>query len=291
MVSMDALHQFHVFDKDFPVIALKSHDLKFRHHWHSEVELVYVVSGSLLVSVDRFRGALGPGSFAISGSRRIHSYDWTTEHSDTIVVLFKPDIVESASAWPLGGRLSADVVHAGERGDFPRVVGDLSASLLEECARKRPGFESIARGQVLRLCGLIQRELGAGEGELSPRSGTVDMLERFQGAIDLVVERLESPISLEDAAKAASLSPWYFSRSFKRTFGVGFSRFVNELRVERAERLMAESSKTLSQIAIECGFENFRTFDWAFRAIRGLSPSESRARRDRGAVPPAGGTE
>jgi transcriptional regulator GlxA family with amidase domain len=49
------------------------------------------------------------------------------------------------------------------------------------------------------------------------------------------------------------------------------------VRIERAEGLMANTEKTLADIALECGFENLRTFNRAYRALRSTTPSETRA--------------
>jgi AraC-like DNA-binding protein len=75
-----------------------------------------------------------------------------------------------------------------------------------------------------------------------------------------------------------SLSPCYFSRMFKQTVGTDFRTFVNEIRIERAERLMLDETMSIADIALECGFENIRTFNRAFQVIRKSTPTEIRGR-------------
>jgi AraC-like DNA-binding protein len=156
-------------------------------------------------------------------------------------------------------------------------VESLVLPLLDEMTEKRPGYNSVARGYVLQLCGLIERELSGGVSSHADERGLSHTLERIQAAIDYIYEKAEYPISLHDVAEVASLSPWYFSRVFKKTIGTSFRIFVNEVRIERAESLMADGTKTLAEIALESGFDNLRTFNEVFRAIRGTTPSQSRA--------------
>jgi len=93
---------------------------------------------------------------------------------------------------------------------------------------------------------------------------------------DYVDTSLHSRISLGMAATQARLSPGYFSRCFRRSFGVTFSRFVASRRVERAQDLMTRSTETLCQVAQTCGFADQAHFSRTFGGLVGCSPSQWR---------------
>src|SRR5258706_4263495 len=91
-------------------------------------------------------------------------------------------------------------------------------------------------------------------------------------------EHLTDPIRLDDLAKQIPLSISYFVHSFKETFGETPHMYIIRLRVERAQKLMLETSDALSQIALACGFADQSHFCKAFRRVLGESPNAWRRR-------------
>ena len=108
--------------------------------------------------------------------------------------------------------------------------------------------------------------------------------ERWEGLLPWQVKRvrelvdadLNAQLSLSRAACRARLSPSYFSRCFRRTFGMTFSRFVASRRVERAKGLMTDGAGKLSEIAIACGFSDQAHFTRTFGNFMGCTPARWR---------------
>lgn len=55
-----------------------------------------------------------------------------------------------------------------------------------------------------------------------------------------------------------------------------FLEVVNELRIDQACRLLAESNRTISEIAFECGYETLSHFNSKFRTFMNMTPSKYR---------------
>ena len=77
-------------------------------------------------------------------------------------------------------------------------------------------------------------------------------------------------------ARRASLSVAAFSRFFKLRTGKTLPQYVNELRIGRACRLLADERLKVTQVALECGFTNLANFNRRFRDITRLTPREYR---------------
>lgn len=89
----------------------------------------------------------------------------------------------------------------------------------------------------------------------------------------LVEENLASTITIESMAACVRLSPGYFARAFKATLGETPHNFVLRKRVERARRLMLESSRSLAEIALDCGLSDQSHLTRVFRRYCGISPN------------------
>ncbi len=99
---------------------------------------------------------------------------------------------------------------------------------------------------------------------------------RLQRAADYIRLRLSENIRLDHVAAAAGLSVFHFSRMFKKTTGLTPHRYLMKARVEKARQLLHECDKTLTEIAIECGFYDQSHMSKVFRRLAGMSPVQFR---------------
>lgn len=90
--------------------------------------------------------------------------------------------------------------------------------------------------------------------------------------MELIESNLDGELRLSNLAEECGLSVSYFTRSFKRTFGVSAHRYLIARRVERAKILLKSSSAPLSEIALESGFADQAALSRTFRAVVGTSP-------------------
>lgn len=85
-----------------------------------------------------------------------------------------------------------------------------------------------------------------------------------------------------DLAAVAEVSPGHLVRAFKKSTGRTVHAFIEEVRVERAYALLAESTTPVKQIAARLGFATPSSFTLAFRRATGTTPA--RYRKDRGVL-------
>lgn len=87
----------------------------------------------------------------------------------------------------------------------------------------------------------------------------------------------QSAIKLEDLAEHFFLSAAYVSRFFKKKLGINFSKYLTEIRLNEAVGKLETTDKTLTWIAMDCGFPNLVSFNSAFKEKYNMSPKEYRA--------------
>ena len=97
--------------------------------------------------------------------------------------------------------------------------------------------------------------------------------ERIEAYIS---SNIYSKVSLEEVSAYLGMNRTYFCSFFRRIYRKGFVDYINDLRVEKACTMLAQSGMQISDIARECGFKTAPYFTRAFRRSRGMSPAEFR---------------
>jgi AraC-like DNA-binding protein len=80
------------------------------------------------------------------------------------------------------------------------------------------------------------------------------------------------PIDLAAVSRLAGLSPFYFLRSFASTIGVTPHQYLVRCRLKRAARLLTERERAITDVALDCGFNDLSNFIRTFRRAAGVSP-------------------
>lgn len=102
---------------------------------------------------------------------------------------------------------------------------------------------------------------------------------RLSQAIDYMVAFGSGPVTLAELARAACLSKYHFLRSFKAFTGVTPARYLNGLRIERAQQMLRRHSDVpLSEVARLVGFSEPAALSRAFQRLVGVRPGGYRAR-------------
>lgn len=85
-------------------------------------------------------------------------------------------------------------------------------------------------------------------------------------------------VTLSDYAKQLNISPRQASRIIRKNFGISFIEKLTETRIEHAKVALTQSSASLCDIAIGCGFQGYGYFITCFKKHTGLTPMQYRAK-------------
>lgn len=229
-------------------------------HFHKSFELLYVISGQVVCTVNNKTDVLREGEFAMCLSNEIHA-----GHSvgDTVfwTCFFSANFIRDF------GKLVAD-----KEGDgFKFRCGEPLLKYFESVFLKDAQADIFAKKACLyALCGEYLNQIHLTE-KSKTKSGVVSEI------VDFVSANYMNKIRLSDVSELLNYDYHYVSRLFKSLFNMSFNDFVNVYRLERATELLNEDKK-LVDIAYESGFQSVRSFNESFKHYFGISPTEYKKR-------------
>lgn len=100
---------------------------------------------------------------------------------------------------------------------------------------------------------------------------------RIDDILAYINEHLAKPLTLEQLARRASLSPFYFSRVFHQETGYTLREYLAHARIGAARYYLSSTSLPLKEIASLCGYGSASTLCTAFRQITGDTPQAYRS--------------
>jgi transcriptional regulator GlxA family with amidase domain len=126
----------------------------------------------------------------------------------------------------------------------------------------------------------LERPRGAGEPQRVPLAARIGGGQpKLTEAVALMEANVEEPLATEDIARLVGVSRRQLERLFKQYLDSLPSRYYLEMRLARARRLLQQTSQSVLQIGLACGFSSGPHFSNTYRARFGLTPREQRSQR------------
>ncbi|CAI6079218.1 helix-turn-helix transcriptional regulator [Cohnella sp. JJ-181] len=256
-------------------------------HWHDHFEWIYMVSGRAIFHIDSQPHEAEPGDLLLVPSGGLHvGYALDEGTVEYWSLVFNRSLLQGLSVDPLHDRYLSAYVEGRQR--FPVRFGADEAAcetmrrivreIGEEYAEKSRAYELVVKSKLYQMFALAARfRMPEREGEQADRSGR--RMERFKSLILHIEAHYADKLTIEAAAKLVSLNPYHFCKVFKNATGRTFVEFVNQHRMNVADRLLREGELTVTEVGERVGIDNPNYFTKLFRQFRGMTPSEAKKGR------------
>jgi AraC family transcriptional regulator len=153
-----------------------------------------------------------------------------------------------------------------------KMLWDSALKLKRLAERQAPedGAYFDALGAVL-MHELLRLGRGTSCSEAPIRGGLAVWQQRLVTAY--IEEHLAEAVPLQTLAQLVRLSPHYFCRAFKQSFGLPPHRYHGIRRIERAKAMLASGTCSVTEIGMRLGFSETSSFSTAFRKVTGMTPT------------------
>lgn len=245
-------------------------------HIHSEIELLYIYSGHFGTKLaDGSEYTANAGDVVCINSNVVHStFAASAGNIENRLIQFKADSF-------LKSRHSYDAyleVIRGTRGKQIEIFrnGDINRYCEFLFSHANDGDTSgmlyLTSGIYGIIASLYQSKFLIDESEDIDRKKAKKLID----ALEFISKNYKESISLSDVCATVKMSNYYFCRLFKSAINMGFTDYLNAVRIHHAEEMLCDTDKSILDIAFENGFSSISYFNRVFKSIKHCSPSEYR---------------
>lgn len=234
-------------------------------HFHSHVEFIVVLEGSVEVTVNDQQRVLKPGHIGIALSYDAHQFRSLAESRSLTIIIPTQLCPEFLTA--VGDRKNRNPF-LQDPSLFKTACDCFAGIQATDEALTRKGYIYLLLGAALRHMQLEQKPENTGTRLLT-------------NILLYLNTHYTEDIGLASVAAAVGYNASYLSRHFSESFQIGIPGYINMLRLRQAVLLMRDKSKSITDCAYESGFRSLRTFYRAFREEFHCSPTQY---RDKGSI-------
>lgn len=232
--------------------------LEWDMHFHNDIEIVYMRRGSCDAYIDGEKFQLAEGDGLVVFPNRIHDYRNGNNDMADVLIVDPGSLGEYANI--LSDKLPVIPYIANVRGNISDMF-DAVYNATGEFA------DSVRYGYCVAILGMLFEKM-------SFRDIGKNDLKTVQEILDYCMSHYNEPVTVSSAAEALGLSESYVSHVFNDKLNISFRSYINSMRITRAIQLIDEGKMSNTEIAFETGFGTVRTFNRAFAAHMGCTPSD-----------------
>lgn len=244
-------------------------------HWHNSLEIIYLLSGELNVTVNGECSDFSQDDVILINSRDVHSTKCTEGNTAVLLQIpyhflkrYIPEISE------LRFKLSADnddPVSLTKLSQFKDTMRQLYIINGYHPVGDRLKFTSLIFELLYQLrhsfCTEIPTE------EYAQRS---KVLQRLEPVIKYTADNYSKQISIKEIASVAAFQPEYFCRFFKKNTGLTYLEYLSEIRLSHIYNDITSGDMPLNYLLDLHGFTNYKLFRKMFSEKFGTTPGKLR---------------
>jgi len=249
---------------------------RYETHDHSAVEILLTLEGMVTYTIEDKIYQVRKGEILIVPPDTLHSLSMG-EGSSRYLFLFESDAIMAMRDLKAMASYFHKPFHLRDGSDAHVRIRELLLRAREAYEKREMMWNTMCYSCILRVYATLGQRYLSG---IKPRTGD-NMRNMDSEVINAVMTYINNhyreELSLEDVARFAGFSRYYFSRSFKRQTGYSFKDYLCQKRLQVAMDLLIRTNRSMRDVAIESGFGSVATFNRVFREKKGCTPTQYRA--------------
>lgn len=269
--------------KSGPKTAYPDHFFVARH-WHENIEMIKIIEGTYLIEINLEEIRLNPGDLCILNSGALHQLTGLESVTRHHVFLFNPailnfdypDLMETQLIIPWKNQELTFPHLIRKNAEHYELFNDYISRLIALFFQQEEGWYFRCKLLLLEfLYTLMSKNLLLGENH-QPGAAEKERIHRYKKIVSYMEGHYDQKLTLTELATQACCSPQYLCRFFKNICGCSPIDYLIQIRLKQAQKLLIQTTASILDISLSCGFDNVSYFIRKFRQYTGKTPGTYR---------------
>ena len=269
-----------IYKDELPINVVTANIIEYPIHFHDDMEVVYVLSGSVILKNGYYTYTLKQGDIFILNDRDMHSFESIGE--DNMVMMLQLDLAYFSRYYDNLKNNFFVTDMEDDNDESLEVLRNILAKIMMEILQKGYGYEQKVIESTHNLIACLISDFqyyvmddGKFKNE-SKNKGNKILAGRLNRITDYMYDNYDRKLTLSEIAEMEHLSIYYLSHIIKEATGLSFQDLLSYIRVEESEKLLLGTNKKIGAIAEETGFSAVRYYIKHFEQWFGMHPLEYR---------------
>lgn len=269
-----------IYKDELPVNVVVANIEEYPIHFHDDMEVVYVLAGSVVLRNGYYTYTLKQGDIFILNDREMHSF--TTTGEKNMVMMLQLDLSYFSKYYD-NLRNNFFVTDMEDDSDESlEILRNILARIMMEILQKGYGYEHKVIESTHNLISCLMSDFQyfvMEDGKFvneARNKGNKILAGRLNRITDYMYDNYSRKLTLNEIANREHLSIYYLSHVIKEATGLSFQDLLSFIRVEESEKLLLGTNKKIGAIAEETGFSAVRYYIKHFETWYGMHPLEYR---------------
>ncbi|MDY3918061.1 MAG: helix-turn-helix domain-containing protein [Candidatus Limivivens sp.] len=244
-------------------------------HSHGNLELLFVISGKLVITIEKDTYQLNRGDMVVVNSNRRHSYQGTPNLILGRFLISYTKVRELLGQGQVLFWCNSTIDYNEAYEELRRVI----VKIFSQSVRKQDRMKLYLNSMYYQMLHILAENflLTTDDRKYEEEKSNTD--ERIQEIFAYIRANYSQNITLDDLAGELYLSSTYVSKYIKKKCGINFMELLNTVRLSHAIEDLMYSEDSIMKIALENGFASVAAYNKAFKDAYQMTPSEFRKQR------------
>ena len=252
-------------------------------HWHELGELLIVQEGVLLLHLGEKTLRMQKGDICLVNQYGIHSTRSIQSPMRGHVIFFNPSLLLNSKSMHEDERKIEAMIYGDRCFYLPyqpndpiyEEVNSAIHHIIDQVLKAEPGYMLFAKAHLLSFLGHMVRNQERFLLITNPNQR--QQRERLDTILQYLEYNYPNKITLKQIAATINVSPYRFCHVFRELTGESFSRYLLHFRVAKSQEMLVHERKNITEIALNCGFNNISYFNHIFKRTTGYTPGQYRS--------------
>ncbi len=246
-------------------------------HWHTALEIICPIENLYTAIIDNKVIEFYPGDVLFIPPGTLHQLKAPKEGSRIILLADYSLIGNIPGVDALFAAVtSSTLIRKDDNPELAAYLRSLVDHLFDEYVKHDSFCAAVIYSDLINFLVAIGRAHLNTENKFpdATHAKRHEYIQRFMTICDYMTQHCAEDVSMDELAGLAGFSRFHFSRLFKQFTGLSCYEYLTKCRIDLAERLLINPDLSVTDVAMQAGFNSLSTFNRIFKTARGCTPTE-----------------